>query len=314
MKQWRAGSFSMGLILVLLGIGLILDHFSGAPAAIELIITWWPLALIMLGAEILAANFLSRNERYQVKYDGWSILLMIVLFFFCLGSYSLSSSGVMSQIHEALSFSEYSCAIPDQEINLTGIEKVILSSQESDLELRNTPGDKLTILGQATIRAASAEMAETLAELAQAEVNTVEDTLFIRINRVPEQKNIFGHDHNRTGNAIFIPAGTTLEVVSSGFESSTLISLDSYAAPWSVDSEGPVRVYLDRDLDLTLFGTTTWSRENLTGNADWEYTSPDDPDNDSSQKVTGKIKLGQGRWPLVISSEQSIEVNLHPVQ
>jgi len=59
---------------------------------------------------------------------------------------------------------------PDQEINLTGIEKVILSSQESDLELRNTPGDKLTILGQATIRAASAEMAETLAELAQAEV------------------------------------------------------------------------------------------------------------------------------------------------
>lgn len=94
----------------------------------------------------------------------------------------------------------------------------------------------------------------------------------------------------------------------------TTLSLDSLAAPWSVDSGGPVRVNLAPDLDLTLFGSVAWSRENLTGNTDWEYTSKEDPDNIPHLKATGKIKLGQGRWTLVISSEQSIEVNLRQVQ
>ncbi len=314
MRQWRVGSFSMGLILVLLGVGLIIDRFSGTPKALELVITWWPLALILLGAEILAVGFLSQNEQFKLKYDGWSILLMIVLFFFCLGSYAVSYSGLIPQIREALSISEYSCAIPDQEIELTGFKKVILSSREGDLELHSISGEKLTILGQATIRASSAEAAEELARQSQAEIKTVGDTLFIQINQVPEQKNIFRYNYSSSGRAIFVPAGISLEVIRPHTGNNTTLSLDSLAAPWSVDSGGPVRVNLAPDLDLTLFGSVAWSRDNLTGNTDWEYTSKEDPDNFPHQKATGKIKLGQGRWPLVISSEQSIEVNLRPVQ
>ena len=44
MRQWRVGSFSMGLVLVLLGIGLLLYQLKGAPAALDLIFNWWPLA------------------------------------------------------------------------------------------------------------------------------------------------------------------------------------------------------------------------------------------------------------------------------
>ena len=57
MRQWRVGSFSMGLILILAG-----------------------------------------NEQFKFKYDGWPIFLMIVLFLFCLGSCSLSYSGVIPHI------------------------------------------------------------------------------------------------------------------------------------------------------------------------------------------------------------------------
>ena len=104
MRQWRVGSFSMGLILVLLGVGLIVDHYSAAHKALELVITWWPLALILLGIEILAVGFLSRNEQFKIKYDGWSIFLMIILFFFCLGSYALSLQRCASPDPEALAF------------------------------------------------------------------------------------------------------------------------------------------------------------------------------------------------------------------
>jgi len=82
-----------GLDPVLLGVGLIIDHFSGNLKALELVTNWWPLALILLGTETLAVGFLSRNEQFKIRYDGWSILLTIILVFFCLGSYALSYSG-----------------------------------------------------------------------------------------------------------------------------------------------------------------------------------------------------------------------------
>ena len=313
MRQWRAGSFSMGLILILLGVGLIIDRFSGAPRAFELVLTWWPLALILLGMEILAAGFLSRNEQFKIQYDGWSILLMIVLFFFCLGNYALSASGVIPQIQEALSFAEFTCTLPDQEIDLAGIKKVIVSSRESDLELQSVPGGKLTIFGQADIRASSIETAEKLARHAEAEVRTVGDTLYIQAGGVPGQGNIFRSNYSRTGRLIFVPAGIPLEVTCTGFGGSTILRLDSLEAPWSIDSGGSVRAYLSPDLDLTLTGSASWSRDSLTGNAGWVYTS--DPDSEhGARSATGTIKLGEGRWPLLISSDDRIEVNIQPAR
>lgn len=313
MRQWRVGSFSMGSILILLGLGLIIDRFGGTPGAFELVITWWPLALILLGMEILAAGFLSGNEKFKIKYDGWAILLMIVLFFFCLGNYALSASGVIPQVQEALSIAEFTCALPDQEIDLAGIKKVIVSSRESDLELQSVPGGKLTIFGQADIRASSAERAEELARRAEAEIRTVGDTLYIRASRAPGQGNIFRSDYSKTGRLIFVPAGIPLEVSCAGYGGSTILRLDSLEAPWSIDCGGSVRTYLSPDLDLTLTGQAPWSRDNLTGNAEWVYTS--DPGSEhGARSATGTIKLGEGRLPLLISSDDRIEVNIQPAR
>lgn len=314
MRQWRVGSFSMGLILVLLGVGLLIDRFSGTPQALELVLNWWPLALILLGAEILAVNFLSKNGQFILKYDGWSILLVIVLFCFCLGTYAFSYTGVIPQIREALSISEHSCAIPDQEIDLAGIEKVTLSARGCDLELHSISGEKLTILGQATVMASSAESARKLAKQAEVEVKKVGDRLFIQINPVPGHGNIFRSNRGSSGRAIFIPHDLHLEVACSGYADDIKLNLDSLAAPWSVESKGPVRVNLARDLDLTLSGSAIWPKENLTGNADWENVAEEDASISPHPRVTGKITLGQGRWPLVIFSEQSIEANLLQVQ
>ncbi len=313
MRQWRAGSFSLALILVLLGVGLLVDRFSGAPKALELVVTWWPLALILLGTEILAAGFLPRSEQFPLKYDGWSIFLLVVLFFFGLGSYALSSSGMIAQIQEALAISDYPCTIPDQKVDLAGIKKIVLSTHGGALEIRNGAGEELTILGQATIPAVSAEAAARMAEQGRAGLKTVGDTLYIRIDAVPTQHNIFRHNSSRCERTIFIPAVMPLEVTGSGFmRDIVMINLDSYEASWSIDHPGPVRVNLSRDLDLTLSGSVSRSGENLTGNAAWEYPSAEDPDRGSHQKTTGTVTLGQGRRPLVISSDEWIEVNLRP--
>lgn len=142
---------------------------------------------------------------------------MIVFIFFSLGSYVLSCSGVIPQIQEALSISKHCCTIPGQEIELAGINKVILSCREGTLDLHGISGNKLTILGQVEIQASSSEAAEALALQALAEIKTVGDTLYIRINRAPGQGNIFRSDHGRSGRIIFVPARIPLEVTCPGF-------------------------------------------------------------------------------------------------
>lgn len=313
MRQWRVGSFSMGLILILLGVGLIVTHFSEAPEALQFAITWWPLALILLGAEILAAGWLSRSKELQLRYDGWSIFLVIVLFLLCLGNYTLYYSGVIPAVREALTLTMHSCPVPEKEIDLDGIDKVLISARGGDLELYSVPGKKLTILGLATIPADSSAAAAELAGKAGADTMTVGDTLYIRINPVPGQNNIFRGDRGSTSWALFVPAAVTLALDSSGAYSSIALSLDALKAPWSIENEGPVRVSLSPDLDLALYGTVPCYRENLAGDAEWSYSAEEEDSGDDgspSQKTAGEIVLGQGRWPLHISSGETIEANI----
>lgn len=314
MRQWRVGSFSMGLILVLLGVGLLIEPFGSASRSLELVLNWWPLALILLGAEIIAASLLTPKLQFKLKYDGWSIVLVAVLIVFCLATYALSYTGVIPEVREALSIAEHSCTIPDQEIDLAGVKKLILSARGSNLELHTISGDKLTILGQATIMAPSAEAARELAKEAEAEVKKVGDKLYIQINPVPGHGNIFRSSRGSSGRAIFIPHHLALELSCSGYEDDIKLNLDALTAPWSVASEGPVRVNLVPHLDIILSGSVSWSRESLTGNAGWEYTSEEDPGRGPYQGASGKITLGQGRWSLAIFSKQSIEANILQVQ
>ena len=142
----------------------------------------------------------------------------------------------------------------------------------------------------------------------------VGDSLFIQINPVPGHGNIFRSSRGSSARAIFVPHHLPLELSCSGYKDDIKLSLDALAAPWSVESKGPVLVNLVPDLDLTLSGSVNWSRANLTGNAGWEYLSEEEPDGGALRQASGKITLGQGRWPLVIFSEQSIEANILQVQ
>ena len=90
-----------------------------------------------------------------------------------------------------------------------------------------------------------------------------------------------------------------------------MLSLDLLEAPWSIRGAGPVRVNLYPELDLTLYGTVSWSRDNLSGNVNWEFEPAEDAE-EHRERYNGKARLGDGLWPLVIYGEGSIEAYLHP--
>ena len=306
MRQWRVGSFSMGLLLVLLGVGLLLDRFTGGVSALELINNWWPAALILLGVEVLAAGFLSRSETFKLNYDFWSILLVIIFFIFSLGSYAVSYSGIIPLVRETLHSSERSVTIPAQQIPLDGAKKVVLSFADGNLELRDTDGDSLQIFGQASVFASSNEEAESLAGLGNAEVHRSGDTLFIEIRQAPARRGPFVPGVQQISRKVLVPSGVALEVKDSSFRSSggTQVVLDSLAAPWSLDVINRVKVTLSPGLDVQVYGTVEWPG-GLTGSVEWEPPSGELPE----EATSGTIKLGESAWPLNISSRE-IEVNI----
>jgi hypothetical protein len=303
MRQWRVGSFSMGLVLVLLGIGLLMDRFQGAQSALELIINWWPLVLILLGIEVLAAGVLSRGEKFTIKYDFWSVLLVILFFLFSLTGYALNASGIIPLIQETIALKEHSVTLAEEVIGLEGIDRVVLSCSGGALELRSTGGSDVRIFGRGTVSAISAEEAAALVESVKSDNYIEGSTLYIQVNELPYRTTLFGWSGSReTSRTILIPADMALELRHSRSYQHTGVILDNLAAPWSLNATGAVIATLSPSLQVTVFGLTD-RPGNFTGNANWDLGG------DTGEKAAATLTLGEGTWPLHISAGRNIEVN-----
>lgn len=75
----RVGTLTAGIVLVLFGMLFLLRSlFPGLNFAV--ILSLWPIILIILGIEIILAYAINKED--QMKYDGGAIILVIGLAFF----------------------------------------------------------------------------------------------------------------------------------------------------------------------------------------------------------------------------------------
>jgi hypothetical protein len=81
-KTHRVGTITLGGMLVTFGT-LFLLHIFYNGLTIYTIFRLWPVIFIFLGVEVLAANFIQKEER--LIYDKAAIALIIILTFFAMG-------------------------------------------------------------------------------------------------------------------------------------------------------------------------------------------------------------------------------------
>jgi hypothetical protein len=86
MRQWRVGTFSMGILLVSLGFVLLVSQVIGI-SVIDQAIKWWPAILIILGLEVLIHIYTSNQEEPRVKYDVFSIFLVFMIMLFSIAAH-----------------------------------------------------------------------------------------------------------------------------------------------------------------------------------------------------------------------------------
>jgi hypothetical protein len=96
MRTHRVGTFTLGGMLVAFGL-LFLSHLCYAGITYDLIFKIWPVILILLGIEILIANFTQKGEK--ILYDKVAFVLIILLTFFAMGMALVQACIEYSDMH-----------------------------------------------------------------------------------------------------------------------------------------------------------------------------------------------------------------------
>lgn len=81
MRTRKVGTFTLGCILIIMGILFLLHLFTDA-ITYRFIFQLWPLILVFLGIEVLLSRF--QCEKFTFLYDKAAIFLLIVLTFFAM--------------------------------------------------------------------------------------------------------------------------------------------------------------------------------------------------------------------------------------
>jgi hypothetical protein len=83
------GTLTLGILLIAYGCGFMLIKVGIINSIIQ-ILSWWPLAIILLGVEVLSGGFLFIDERCKLKFDRFSVFAILLTLFICAASFAVS--------------------------------------------------------------------------------------------------------------------------------------------------------------------------------------------------------------------------------
>ncbi|MFC4075597.1 DUF4097 family beta strand repeat-containing protein [Salinithrix halophila] len=140
MRKWRVGSFSAGLLLVLLG-SILLANSLWHVSVLQWIVNGWPVILILLGVEVLIYQTTRREEK--LRYDIVSISIMILVVLVSLVMIPVHSLGLAEAIRGAQTSTSInqSMKIPDH------IKEVSIDVPYSNVDIQGTEENTLHVDG-----------------------------------------------------------------------------------------------------------------------------------------------------------------------
>jgi hypothetical protein len=190
MKKWRVGTLSMGLSLVLLGIILFLSQWSGLQA-FDAFISWWPMIFVLLGLEIIVYLALGRKEDSRISYDILSLFFVGVLCIGCLGFTMLTSVGVMGELRSIMGTVEETKDLPAvKEVLAEGVKKVVVQSADQTVKVDKSTERTVNVFGTYHSRGKQGEQTQPVAKEQFVALNTIGDTLYVQLKRLPEKRGI----------------------------------------------------------------------------------------------------------------------------
>ena len=296
-RQWRVGTMSMGLTLVILGLVIFLGKVSDA-ISISWMLNLWPIILIILGLEMVLLNVLTvtKGSRLRFTYDILSIFLVLVLLFASSVLVVLESSGVLDLADRLWVSERY---IESEKVLYTvdeDLRALTLKVEGRRVNLRTYDGDEIKVLTVYRGYFASQEEGLEYAEDQYVQVERLGQTLLVDI--YPPGQGYAPQANVGQEVTIFIPRHLDVELNQSrGDVNITLLDLTSN---WVINHQAN-----NRYLDLTLDGVTdaklsveVSGNGQLQGNIQWD--SELDGDEEGKPSIEASKTWGDGRYSLIL--------------
>lgn len=300
MRTWRVGTISMGLTLVLLGIFLVLSQIFNWDLA-YVMMSWWPIILIVLGVEVLIYLFLARKENPIVKYDLLSIFLVGIIGVVGIGLATISATGILDKVDEWMNSEVKEVNLPTYSEHLDdSIQRIVVQTGLDPLSIETGKTDEIAIFGTYT-----AEVGREEVPIEESEdylfTEHKGDTLFVTFKKQPHTFRPIDHHGDRKATMI-IPDHVQVEIDAN--HQSLYVHSRTLLNEWTIMNAMDVQVMLANDLDVMLNAKNIGHIENEDNY--WKLASKGD--DEIAGKHSGTFKLGEGTYMMNILNTSNVSV------
>lgn len=313
MRTWRVGTFSMGASLLLLGIFLLLSQIFELKLT-HIMMSWWPVILIVLGIEILVFLFFSRQEKPFLKYDILSIFFVGIIGTIGIGFAILSSTGILEKMDDVLQREHRTLDLPEVDYSLkSGVKRIVIDTGNYPLTIEGSENKDISLFGTYTVNAGKKEELILNGD-DYVSIREKGDTIYVIIKGLPTE--ILG-PFDRYGSlaaTILIPNNTNLEV--SGNHNSITLKPRLLTSDWSIDRVSSLSVQIEKKSDVIVSAKGIQefqgdrSNWNVTGEETVEASTVENESNPNSENLMASLKTGNGSHKLQITNSYDVNVNL----
>ena len=300
MRTWRVGTFSMGLSIISLGCFLLFSVVKGIQV-LDTLTAWWPVLLIILGAEVLLYLLFSKKEQSFIKYDIFSIFFIGVLGSVGIAFYCLLSTGLLEEVRHSINTTRQTSNIPDGQFDIPeSIKKIVVDAGHQPLTIEGTKANEKLNLKRDDFLS----------------VQTAGETMYITLKSLPFQHTLF-NSAPQVKPTLVLPQNKNVEIRASNNELS--LYPGQLQNNWFVQESSRVSVHLAKESDVSLtavtnqketHGSTPWEQvEDLTKN---ENTSSEEhPElNNQEHWYKNSIKTGNGTYKLNIEKAYNLNMSV----
>ncbi|MBV1819530.1 hypothetical protein L0P54_06950 [Anaerosalibacter bizertensis] len=304
MKKRRVGTLSMGIVLIAFGILIFIAQVNSI-SAINLSIKFWPIILFLIGGEILWYSYKYRDEDINIKYDVFSVFIVLLIVVINLGIYGIVETGVASKVISTISSESFTFKIPYREIEIgNNIEKIIVEvPRHCKLNMRSEKDNKIIFSGSADIAAENKEKAKEFLNDEYIITKSSGNTLYVSFPDTSIHNNRAGNFSPYKFN-LSIPEDKKVEINGEG--DSLDLTLDSMKNDWVIDNISNVKIRLGKNMDTKL-EALVYGVEALGGNVKWETANAEN--SEEVDKIKGKLVYGEGNNSIYILTSGEVEVN-----
>lgn len=300
-RTWRVGTISMGASLLFLGIFLLLSQFFDL-SMMSIMISWWPIILIILGIEILLYLFVSRKEKPFLRYDFLSIFFVGIIGTVGIAFALVSSLGIANAVEDVITREERTLELPtlsqviDQSIN-----RIVLKT-DHELLIESTNSQELSMFGtyRTTLPSGQEKLLSKVEDYMS--INTKGDTIYLEVKDLPSANGPFYHYYGNMEATLLVPKNIKLELT--GQNNRVTLKPRELSENWLIENAGEVSLIIQENSDIEIFAQQV--QELLSETKEWTEISAQE--NGDANK-NGRMKIGAGTHSIDINKAYQVEVS-----